>query len=133
MRFLSTSMLAGLCFAAALPPAQAAPRPLPETLAMSPRFDEPVRVARAIAAQSTGLAPEAHAVLGTESVTWPDGSLGCPAPGMMYTQALVPGFRVRLQGPDGELDVHLDARGHGVLCPAHRARSPLPAGGLPMS
>ncbi len=29
-------------------------------------------------------------------VTWPDGALGCPEPGMMYTQALVPGYRVRL-------------------------------------
>ena len=31
-----------------------------------------------------------------ERVTWRDGSLGCPEPGMFYTQALVPGFRVIL-------------------------------------
>jgi hypothetical protein len=31
-----------------------------------------------------------------EPVTWRDGSLGCPEPGMFYTQALVPGFRVIL-------------------------------------
>lgn len=29
-----------------------------------------------------------------ESVTWPDGSLGCPEPGQMYTQALVDGYQV---------------------------------------
>lgn len=33
-------------------------------------------------------------------LTWPDGSLGCPQPGMMYTQALVDGYRVELT--DGE-------------------------------
>lgn len=34
------------------------------------------------------------------TVTWPDGSLGCPQPGMMYTQALVDGYRIELT--DGE-------------------------------
>lgn len=100
---------------------------------MAPNLDQPVRSARAAAARHTGLAPEAHAVISADSVTWSDGSLGCPAPGMMYTQALVPGFRVRLQGPDGELDVHLDARGNAVLCPPQRARSPLPGDTSPTS
>jgi len=31
-----------------------------------------------------------------ETVTWPDGSLGCPKPGEMYTQALVEGHRIIL-------------------------------------
>jgi hypothetical protein len=29
-----------------------------------------------------------------EAVTWPDGAIGCPRPGMNYTMALVPGYRV---------------------------------------
>jgi hypothetical protein len=29
-----------------------------------------------------------------EAVTWPDGAVGCPQPGMTYTMALVPGYRV---------------------------------------
>jgi hypothetical protein len=37
-----------------------------------------------------------------ESVTWSDGSIGCPQPGMSYTQALVPGLRVILEF-EGEL------------------------------
>ena len=31
-----------------------------------------------------------------EEVTWPDGSIGCPQPGQMYTQALVDGTRLIL-------------------------------------
>jgi hypothetical protein len=32
-----------------------------------------------------------------EEVTWPDGSIGCPLPGMQYTQALVNGTRIVLR------------------------------------
>jgi len=32
-----------------------------------------------------------------EEVTWRDGSLGCPLPGMNYTQALVDGMRIILE------------------------------------
>lgn len=36
------------------------------------------------------------AVARFEDVTWRDGSIGCPEPGMSYTQALVPGYRIEL-------------------------------------
>lgn len=36
-----------------------------------------------------------------ESVVWSDGSIGCPEPGMLYTQALVEGYRIVL-AVDGE-------------------------------
>jgi hypothetical protein len=32
-----------------------------------------------------------------ETVVWPDGSLGCPKPGVFYTQVLVEGFRIHLR------------------------------------
>lgn len=40
--------------------------------------------------------PEQIEVSSAGAVTWSDGSLGCPEPGKMYTQSLVPGFRVIL-------------------------------------
>ena len=51
---------------------------------------------RADAAQRAGVALDQVKVLTVESVTWSDGSLGCPEPGMMYTQALVRGYRIRV-------------------------------------
>src|SRR6267142_112629 len=36
-------------------------------------------------------------VVSAEPVTWTDGSIGCPQPGRQYTQALVPGFRIRIR------------------------------------
>jgi hypothetical protein len=36
-------------------------------------------------------------VVAYEPVTWNDGSLGCPQPDMMYTQALVDGYVIQLR------------------------------------
>ena len=60
----------------------------------------------------TAVSPDAVTVVVSEAKTWSDGSLGCPQPGMSYTQALVDGSRVLLEaegrlyayhaGPDAE-------------------------------
>lgn len=69
-------------------------------------------------------------VVSAESVTWSDGALGCPEPGGMYTQALRPGYRIRIS--DGEQVHHY----HGArdrepfYCPPERAGKPLPPGNL---
>jgi uncharacterized protein (DUF885 family) len=89
-------------------------------------LDAAVQAARTDAARRTGVVAESLALISAESVTWSDGSLGCPQPDVLYTQALVPGYRVRLRGPDGEMDYHASARGALVLCPAGRAVDPLP-------
>lgn len=64
-----------------------------------------------------------------EEVTWSDGALGCPQPGLMYTQALVPGWRVRVDvAGAAALHYHASRRGQWLLCPAGRSQAPLPAG-----
>jgi hypothetical protein len=55
-------------------------------------------------------------VLKSEAVEWPDGSLGCPQPGMMYTQAIVSGYHVILALGDETYDYRLSDRGSFVLC-----------------
>lgn len=49
-------------------------------------------------------------------VTWSDSSLGCPEPGMMYTQALVEGFRILLDVDGEEVAFHGDDRGRMIRC-----------------
>lgn len=52
-----------------------------------------------------------------EAVTWSDGSLGCPQPGRMYTQALVPGYRFVLEYAGGrEMHVHASESGNVLVC-----------------
>lgn len=104
-------------------------RPIPsDRSAGTQRYglDDTVRAARAEAARRTGLAHEAFDVVSAESVTWSDGGLGCPQPDRMYTQALVPGYRVRLRGPAGVLDYHASQWGALVLCPPGQAVDPVP-------
>lgn len=45
-------------------------------------------------------------VAGFAEVTWNDGSIGCPEPGMMYTQALVPGYQLVLRVDDTLASYH---------------------------
>ncbi|MGE5337867.1 MAG: hypothetical protein ACM3PU_08555 [Gemmatimonadota bacterium] len=85
-----------------------------------------VRSALAHAARTSGLAPSALVVESAIRVIWPDGSLGCPEPGMVYTQALVPGYRIRIRAGDALLDYHASARGELTLCPPGRSTEPLP-------
>ena len=101
--------------------------------AVNSSLEEVVRAARADAVRRTGVTADSLVVVSAESVTWSDGSLGCPQPGMMYTQALVPGYRVRLRGPGGEMDYHASTRGALVLCPAGRALDPVPGAAVTLA
>lgn len=84
-----------------------------------------IESALADAARQTGLGRSELKLQSAEVVTWRDGSLGCPAPGGLYTQALVPGYRIRIKAAARELDYHASARGGLVLCPAGRAVDPI--------
>ncbi len=63
-----------------------------------------------------GVAGEEVKVLEVEAVTWSDGSLGCPEPGMMYTQALVEGWRLTLAVEDDTYAYHSSSDGPPFLC-----------------
>lgn len=83
-----------------------------------------VRETRADAAKRAGVDVERATVLASESVTWRDGSLGCPAPGMNYTQALVPGWRVRVEAGGRTWEYHADLRGRWQWCSPERIQEP---------
>ena len=78
------------------------------------------------AVQRTGLRAPPLRIGAVLAVVWADGSLGCPRPGRVYTQALVPGFRITVQGGDGALDYHASQSGGWVLCPPGQGREPVP-------
>jgi hypothetical protein len=109
--------------AASLPAATAQADPM-KPLGLDPM----VRAARADAARRTGIIGDTLELLSAESVTWRDGSLGCTQPGRAYTQALVPGWRIRLRAMSQEFDYHASTRGALLLCPAGQSVEPLPDG-----
>jgi len=57
----------------------------------------PAEQAKAALAGQLGVDPSQVTLVSSDEVTWRDGSLGCPEPGMRYTQALIPGTRTILE------------------------------------
>ena len=45
-----------------------------------------------------------------KEIVWPDGSLGCPKPGMNYIQMLVPGYVIELRAGGKTYTYHSDKR-----------------------
>ncbi|MGH3355895.1 MAG: hypothetical protein ACRDOJ_08345 [Nocardioidaceae bacterium] len=55
-------------------------------------------------------------VVSVEEVTWRDGSIGCPKPGMMYPQVLTDGSRVVLETGGQRYEYHAGGRRTAFLC-----------------
>jgi hypothetical protein len=57
-------------------------------------------------------------VIEVKDVQWPDGALGCPEDGKMYTQAVVDGSQVLLGVDERTYDYHAGSEGEPFLCPS---------------
>ena len=117
----------GTACAQSPPPPAAPPSPPAQGQPMTATMRSIGEAARADAARRTGLPLAEVRVVSAESVTWRNGSLGCPEPGMAYTDALVPGYRIRVAAGTQELDYHASKGGQLLFCPSGRAVEPLPA------
>jgi hypothetical protein len=69
----------------------------------------------AAAAAQAGVDPADVIVLSAEARTWGDSSLGCPQPGMSYTQATVDGYQVVVSAGGSTYDYRVGA-GSTRLC-----------------
>lgn len=77
--------------------------------------------ARADLAARLGLALDAVAVEGVHAVIWSDGSIGCPRPGMLYTQALVEGALIALRAAGAAYSYHSAEGRPAFLCERPRS------------
>lgn len=75
-----------------------------------------------------GVAVGEISLISEQSVTWRDGSLGCPKKDMMYTQALVPGTLIVLAAGDKEYQYHSGQGRPPIYCAA--PQPPAPANGV---
>ena len=67
-------------------------------------------------ANRKGIDREQITVLVVKEVNWPDTSLGCPEPGMMYAQVITPGHRIILSYAGQTYEYHSDQGGRVVYC-----------------
>jgi hypothetical protein len=68
-------------------------------------------------AEDLGVPPESVQVVTTEPRDWPDSSLGCPQPDMLYAQVITPGYLVLVEVSGERIEYHTDERGTVVRCP----------------
>ena len=64
----------------------------------------------------SGATIDEMSVVLAEVVQWNDGSLGCPEPGDIYTQAIVDGFRIVVESPDEEFDYRTSGTDFFIVC-----------------
>lgn len=70
------------------------------------------------------VSPDAVMLSSARQVTWRSGALGCPEPGKMYTEALVPGSVIYLQADNVIHVYHAKFAGEPFYCPRERVEPP---------
>jgi hypothetical protein len=83
---------------------------------------DPIAIQDTVAAkddlsQRTGIPKSDIKVQAVEAVEWPDSSLGCPRPGMMYAQVITPGYRIVLEAGGKTYEYHSAGTGGGLCQP----------------
>ena len=86
---------------------------------LTPPEEEIVAEATALLAQRLGVADSEIALVSITAVDWPDASLGCPEPGMMYASVITPGYELVFDVAGQEYRVHTAdyPGGPQVICP----------------
>lgn len=91
-------------------PTAGTPAPNPDAAVPTARWDA---ILADLADRGVAATPE---VVSAETVTWNDGSLGCPQPGQSYTQSLVEGMRVIVRAGDADYDYRFGRGDTPHLC-----------------
>jgi hypothetical protein len=90
------------------------------TVASSPEVDPALTtlVDQAVADLATRLKVDASTIVtvSAQPMSWSDGSLGCPQPGMLYTQVMVDGALIELSVDGTSYSYHSGASGAPFLC-----------------
>ena len=79
------------------------------------------------AAKLAGVPVQQLVIVRAEAVVWTNGSLGCPEPGMEYTQALINGYWVLIKAAGQTYAFRVGGGGSFRLCPQGRGHPPLPS------
>jgi hypothetical protein len=103
------------------------PAPIPTRETAPVKDKVPQRILDPILDEASALANVAReqlVIVRAESVIWNDGSLGCPEPGMAYTQALVNGYWIVVEAAGKTYDFRVGSGGSFRLCPPGQGQPP---------
>jgi hypothetical protein len=103
------------------------PAPSAAQVELPVELDGVVHLAKEDLAQRLGLDGDSIWLVSAEAVEWPDASLGCPTPDMMYAQVITPGFKVVLQAEGLVYEYHTDQQRVVVLCESTGVAGEIPS------
>ena len=92
----------------------------------SPALESLIEMARKDLGQQFSIPTTDITLVEAQEVIWPDSSLGCPNPSVMYLQVLTPGYLIRFRALDQEFEFHADKANTVIYCP--NPSPPLPGG-----
>ena len=95
-----------------------------EASVKSMNLGDQIKFAKEDLAQRLGIEPGSIRLYGARRVNWRSGALGCPQPGLNYTQALVPGVLILLQVDDKSFGYHAKDGAKPFYCPRERIEAP---------
>jgi len=118
--FLIFSALAVLLVSACAPPPEPPTASQPAKSGPAESASPAEQAAQDVAAEALDVEPEEVTVLEINSREWPDASLGCPQPDMMYAQVLTSGYQATVEVDGETYDVRMDTKGNGFVCPPEK-------------
>ena len=100
-----------------LPTQEGTQVPMPELPSVpSGTLDNLIEQAKKDLAKRLSISVSQISVVQARAVTWPDSSLGCPKPDMMYLMVLSPGFQIILSAEERNFDYHAGQSGGVFYC-----------------
>lgn len=107
----------------------AAPEPQQEEVRTGMNTKQQIAYATEDLSKRLDIDPDTVNLSGAKTVRWRSGAMGCPKPGMMYTQALVPGVSIVLLVDGSEFHYHATTSGQPFFCPEEQVESPVKGSG----
>lgn len=90
--------------------------PLPPVVTPSPEAAPVANLVLQDASQRLGVPVDQLRLERLDPRQWPDSALGCPQPGLLYSQIVTPGYIMLVAGAGKQLEYHTDMHTHIALC-----------------
>ena len=97
--------------------------PIP-SIPNSPNLQNLIEKAREDLAKRLSISLDLVTIVDARDVTWPNSSMGCPQPGMVYADVLTPGYLIILHATDQDFEYHAGKNAEIFYC--ETPTSPVP-------
>jgi len=92
------------------------PKDPPLSIPKSPGPQVLIESAKMDLAQRLSIPTSQIKAIETKEAIWPDASLGCPQPGVVYAQVQTPGYIIMLEYAGDKFEYHATIRGETLYC-----------------